>query len=144
MDKLYNLYVIEWPPGFPKALSDRETTFLREQRMPSANLGCPSCKRTNVEGSRYCIHCGAILKPIYCSSCGTKNPDGLEQCLECGSSLPTLAEVRWNPIVTVIKPTSAMVEEKQGAPAPEAKPMFRWLHSKIVRTKTRSESKESS
>ena len=81
--------------------------------MASTHLTCPSCGKMNVEGGRYCIQCGAILNPIYCSLCGTKNPDGLEKCLECGSTMPSLAGLRWNPIVTVLTPTSAMTEEKQ-------------------------------
>jgi predicted RNA-binding Zn-ribbon protein involved in translation (DUF1610 family) len=85
----------------------------RKYAMSPASLTCPTCGKMNAEGGRYCIRCGAILNPIYCSSCGTKNPDGLEQCLECGASMPTLAGLRWNPIVTVINPTSAMAEEKQ-------------------------------
>jgi hypothetical protein len=62
--------------------------------------------------ARYCIDCGSILKPVYCSSCGTANPEGLEQCLECGKTLPTLVGIRWSPIVTVLKPTSAMTNEE--------------------------------
>ena len=81
--------------------------------MPYDNLTCASCGKTNAKGGSYCIHCGAILNAIYCSSCGTKNPDGLENCLECGATMPSLAGFRWNPIVTVLNPTSAMIEEKQ-------------------------------
>ena len=84
--------------------------------MPTSFLTCASCGKTNVEGGRYCINCGAILNPIYCSSCGTKNPDGLERCLECGSSMPSLAGLRWIPVVTVLKPTSAMSEGKYPNP----------------------------
>jgi hypothetical protein len=36
----------------------------------------------------------------------------LEQCLECGKTLPTLGGIRWGPIVTVLKPTSAMTNEE--------------------------------
>jgi hypothetical protein len=81
--------------------------------MASTIMKCPSCKKANKLGSRYCIECGAILKPIYCSICGATNPDGLEQCLECGKTLPALSGIRWGPIVTVLKPTSAMTNEEE-------------------------------
>jgi predicted amidophosphoribosyltransferase len=80
--------------------------------MSGTIVRCPSCRRTNKLDNRYCIDCGSILKPIYCSSCGTASPEGLEQCLECGKTLPTLMGIRWNPIVTVLKPTSAMSNEE--------------------------------
>lgn len=105
----------------------------RKQIMPSAYLGCPSCGKMNAEGSRYCIQCGSILNPIYCSSCGTKNPDGLEQCLECGSSMPSLAGLRWIPIVTVLNPTSAMTEERQSYAAENTldNSAVKWLRAKV-------------
>jgi len=80
--------------------------------MSGTIVRCPLCKRVNKLDARYCIDCGSILKPIYCSSCGTANPEGLEQCLECGKPLPTLMGIRWSPIVTVLKPTSAMTHEE--------------------------------
>jgi len=85
---------------------------------------CPSCKKRNRGGGRYCIHCGAILKPVYCSACGTVNPDGLTHCLECGNPIPRLTEIRWGPIVTVLQPTSAMVNEETefGPPVAETLP----------------------
>jgi RNA polymerase subunit RPABC4/transcription elongation factor Spt4 len=82
--------------------------------MSGTIVRCPSCKRVNKLDARYCIDCGSILRPIYCSSCGTANPEGLEQCLECGKTLPTLMGIRWGPIVTVLKPTSAMTNEEIG------------------------------
>lgn len=103
--------------------------------MPPAFLTCPSCGKMNAEGGRYCIQCGSILSPIYCSSCGTKNPDGLEQCLECGSSLPSLAGLRWNPIVTVLSPTSAMSGEELPTVTADAadKTGGKWLRRKADR-----------
>jgi RNA polymerase subunit RPABC4/transcription elongation factor Spt4 len=111
--------------------------FLWECNMVSAHLTCPSCSKTNAEGGRYCIHCGSILNPLYCSSCGTKNPDGLEQCLECGSSMPSLTGFRWTPTVTILNPTSAMTEGEQAIVRTNAKgkPPFRWLRSKLERSK---------
>jgi hypothetical protein len=81
--------------------------------MVSTIIRCPSCKKANKLGSRYCIECGTILKTIYCSICGSANPDGLEQCLECGKTLPSLSGIKWGPIVTVLKPTSAMTDEEE-------------------------------
>ena len=81
--------------------------------MAGTILKCPSCKKANKLDSRYCIECGAILRPIYCSICGATNPDGLEQCLECGKLLPSLTGIRWSPIVIVVKPTSAMTNEEE-------------------------------
>jgi RNA polymerase subunit RPABC4/transcription elongation factor Spt4 len=80
-----------------------------------AQSTCPSCKKLDDGNGRFCIHCGSILKPVYCSHCGTLNPEDLEQCLECGNSIPRLTGVRWNPVVTVIQPTSAMTEERVNA-----------------------------
>ena len=73
---------------------------------------CSSCKKPNNSQGRYCIGCGAILNPVYCSSCGTPNPDGVSQCLECGGSVPTLKGVHFSPVVNILEPTSAMVEER--------------------------------
>jgi RNA polymerase subunit RPABC4/transcription elongation factor Spt4 len=114
--------------------------------MPPAYLTCPSCRKTNAEDGRYCIHCGSILFPVYCSSCGTRNPDGLEQCLECGSSLPSLAGFRWNPIVTVLNPTSAMIEGNQAAVTENVddKSSFKWLRSRLDLGKTADSATESS
>jgi len=102
--------------------------------MSSSYLTCPSCKKMNGEGSRYCIQCGGILIPIYCSACGTKNPDGIERCLECGSSIPTLAGLRWNPTVTVLNPTGAMTETKQ--PSTEDRSLLKRLRAKVDRDRT--------
>jgi len=102
--------------------------------MPSSDLTCPSCKKMNAEGGRYCIQCGEILSPIYCSACGTKNPDGIERCLDCGSALPTLAGLRWNPTVSVLNPTGAMTEQKQ--PSAEDHSPLKWLRAKVDRDKT--------
>ena len=101
--------------------------------MPNAYLSCPSCKKVNVKEGRYCIQCGSILNPVYCSSCGTANPDGLKQCLECGASLPSLLGLRWKPIITVLNPTSAMLEGKEAASnePDDSKHAFKWLRSKL-------------
>jgi len=113
--------------------------------MPSY-LTCPACRKANAEDGRYCIHCGAILLPIYCSACGNKNPDGLEQCLECGSPMPRLSGLRWSPIVTVLNPTSAMTEVKEEAPTQTAdEAPASWLRSKkFDRTKKQTKSADSS
>jgi len=79
--------------------------------MSGGLTACRSCGKRNTSDARYCIYCGSILKGIYCSSCGTKNPEDLEQCLECGNPLPHLREMRWKPIVTILQPTAAMIEQ---------------------------------
>ena len=114
--------------------------------MSPATLTCPSCKKMNADGGRYCIHCGTVLNPIYCSSCGTINPEGLEQCLECGSPMPSLAGLRWNPVVTVINPTSAMIEEKNETFTERVTPdpNLEWLRSKFDRHKKTGNSMDSS
>ncbi len=66
----------------------------------------------NSTDARYCTGCGFILQPIYCSSCGSINPIGLPGCLECGNRLPENTSIRWGPLVKVVRPTSAMAEDK--------------------------------
>jgi predicted amidophosphoribosyltransferase len=103
--------------------------------MPGSYLSCPSCGKPNLSDGRYCIHCGSILDLIYCSHCGTPNPDGLEQCLECGTSMPSLMGFRWNPIVTVLNPTSAMTERTDTVPyeIADGESRLKWLRSKLER-----------
>ena len=83
-------------------------------------ITCSSCRKVNEPDARYCISCGRVLKPVYCSACGTVNPVGLEQCLECGNYLPALTGIRWNPIVTVLQPTSAMTNETVAQASPDS------------------------
>lgn len=87
--------------------------------MSGTPIQCPSCKRRNKPDGRYCIYCGKILKSVYCSSCGTPNPEGLSGCLECGNPLPSLNDIRWGPIVTVLQPTGAMTDEVHTTSNPE-------------------------
>jgi len=94
---------------FPKAMLVRPSR-VRGAIMTKAFAQCPSCGKRNRPDGRYCIVCGSILHRVYCSSCGTANPEDLEGCLECGTPIPKLTELRWNPIVTIITPTSAMIE----------------------------------
>ena len=103
--------------------------------MSDSYLSCPSCRKLNVSDGRYCIQCGSILNPIYCSQCGTPNPDGLEQCLECGTRMPSLSGFRWNPIVTVLNPTSAMTERGDTVPyvSTDGEGRLKWLRSKLER-----------
>ena len=110
-------------------------------------VACPSCRKQNKTDGRYCIHCGSILRPVYCSNCGTPNPDDLPQCLECGTALPDLSDIRWNPVVTVLQPTSAMVNDVQfpSELEPEPEPTrteksIRRLLSRIVEKLSRRDS----
>jgi hypothetical protein len=107
---------------------------------------CPSCRMLDIGNGRYCIRCGAILKPVYCSQCGTINPDDLAQCLECGTAIPRLTDVQWNQIVTVSEPTSAMTDEKldDGSAIAEVRqlteqsskmPLFSRIRAKLIRRK---------
>jgi hypothetical protein len=109
--------------AIPERLVWYETILFAEKAMASI-AACPTCKKPNTAGGRYCIYCGAILRPVYCSSCGTSNPDGLERCLECGSQLPRLTDIRWNPIVTVLQPTSAMVDSNLAMTAQDTEFVF--------------------
>jgi len=47
--------------------------------------------------------------------------------------MPTLAGLRWNPIVTILNPTSAMTEEKQVNVTENAvdNSAFKWVRTKI-------------
>jgi RNA polymerase subunit RPABC4/transcription elongation factor Spt4 len=94
----------------PKDLFDSQAEFSQIGWVNLTQTTCPSCKKLDDGNGRFCIHCGSILKPVYCSHCGTLNPEDLEQCLECGNSIPKLTDVKWNPVVTVIQPTSAMTD----------------------------------
>jgi len=102
----------------PKNLSGRSMSLESETGKVTANIPnmCQSCKRANNPDNSYCIYCGSILNPVFCSSCGTANPANLGQCLECGATIPDLNVVRWNPIVTVVQPTSAMLNHSDNEP----------------------------
>jgi hypothetical protein len=94
-----------------KLVSSFNVCLLKRYRTMTVNVPnmCQSCKRANNPSNSYCIYCGSILNPIFCSSCGTINPARLDRCLECGATMPDMNAIRWNPIVRVIQPTSAMI-----------------------------------
>lgn len=51
---------------------------------------CPSCKKENAQGVRFCSHCGASMTApaaAKCSSCGRENPPGTKFCGDCGAKL---------------------------------------------------------
>ena len=109
--------------------------------MTSSLPRCPSCAKPNKSDGRYCIYCGSIMKPVYCSSCGTVNPEGLPQCIECGNQVPKLSGIHWNPVVTIIQPTSGMTETEAQEIQTETEPSssvedsedkpLRWLRDRI-------------
>ena len=102
----------------PKGLFDGLNKLVEkvEQQMSGPPMQCPFCGKQNAPDGRYCVHCGKILRTVYCSSCGTPNPVDLPRCLECGIPLPSLGGIRWNPIVTILRPTGAMTEETEPSP----------------------------
>ncbi len=50
---------------------------------------CPSCRRDNPEGYRFCGQCGAGLSTSSCPSCAAVNPYGQPFCGQCGTGLGT-------------------------------------------------------
>ncbi|MET0164758.1 MAG: zinc ribbon domain-containing protein [Vicinamibacterales bacterium] len=51
---------------------------------------CPSYKRENRAGRKFCVHCGAGLE-LRCASCGARAEPRERFCGECGKSLAGLA-----------------------------------------------------
>ncbi|MDQ1601916.1 MAG: hypothetical protein QOD68_3390, partial [Actinomycetota bacterium] len=47
---------------------------------------CATCGTTNVEGSRFCVECGAALSQT-CTSCGQPIQAGFKFCGQCGAPL---------------------------------------------------------
>jgi class 3 adenylate cyclase/tetratricopeptide (TPR) repeat protein len=46
-------------------------------------MNCSRCQKTNPAAARFCMGCGAALKPA-CSSCGTELPAEARFCFSCG------------------------------------------------------------
>ncbi|MDX1468734.1 MAG: adenylate/guanylate cyclase domain-containing protein [Acidimicrobiia bacterium] len=49
-------------------------------------IQCPSCGETNVEGARFCAHCGTGLGD-HCPACGSALPGEVAFCPSCGTNL---------------------------------------------------------
>ncbi|HEX2483916.1 MAG TPA: AAA family ATPase, partial [Myxococcota bacterium] len=49
-------------------------------------MGCPTCRRENPAGARFCNGCGAALPPR-CTACDHENPPGAAFCNACGRPL---------------------------------------------------------
>lgn len=48
-------------------------------------IKCPECGQELVEGSKFCMNCGAKLGEIKCKNCGTKLEANAKFCPECGT-----------------------------------------------------------
>jgi adenylate cyclase len=71
---------------------------------------CESCGGENLEGMRFCGHCGAEAVTTWtCSSCGGENPAGMKFCGHCGT--PAAAT-----------PTPSPKKEPAAAPSARAEP----------------------
>jgi ribosomal protein L40E len=49
-------------------------------------MRCPRCEADTPDGSKFCIECGASLRPC-CPQCGADVPPRAKFCAECGTSL---------------------------------------------------------
>ena len=67
-------------------------------------MECPSCKRENPAGSRFCLGCGSELSQS-CPACGQGLPADAAFCNACGHSLAQEVPEREQP-VAVPSPTS--------------------------------------
>ncbi len=47
---------------------------------------CPSCRRENVDGARFCISCGTALI-VHCGECGAEVPPEADFCPACGAQV---------------------------------------------------------
>ena len=55
---------------------------------------CPNCGNNNVEGAKFCMHCGTNLSELpVCSSCGSILPQGAKFCIKCGSPIASVEAV---------------------------------------------------
>ena len=49
-------------------------------------MQCPQCRQANDDHDRFCLQCGARLRPIGCASCGGALPAGAHFCPQCGTA----------------------------------------------------------
>src|SRR5688572_12904949 len=49
-------------------------------------MGCPRCDAESPEGAKFCIECGASLRPR-CPQCGADTLPRAKFCAECGTPL---------------------------------------------------------
>ena len=55
---------------------------------------CPSCGNTNIDGAKFCMHCGTNLSALpVCPSCGSILPQGAKFCIKCGSQISSVEAV---------------------------------------------------
>ncbi|WP_368860374.1 zinc ribbon domain-containing protein [Caballeronia sp. BR00000012568055] len=52
---------------------------------PQAEVACPKCNASNVEGSRFCSQCATRLAPQACSQCSQPLAAGTKFCSSCGT-----------------------------------------------------------
>ena len=49
-------------------------------------MNCPSCRRSNPAGSRFCLECGASFA-LRCAHCGAELPSSAKFCNACGQAI---------------------------------------------------------
>jgi Double zinc ribbon len=77
--------------SFPRpAHRDRPAPAARAPSSPQRTPRCVSCREPlpDVEGVRYCPHCGADQSAVACGSCGTLIQRGWKYCIRCGAPSP--------------------------------------------------------
>jgi hypothetical protein len=57
---------------------------------------CPSCRRENRAGRKFCVHCGGALQAV-CSACGARIEAAERFCGECGAPLAKLTVASSDP-----------------------------------------------
>ena len=68
----------------------KEASPIREENASTVSDGviCPSCKKVNKVGKRFCTQCGASLGvERLCKQCGAKLRPGKKFCSGCGAKI---------------------------------------------------------
>lgn len=59
-----------------------------QQESNNRMILCPSCKKENIFGAKYCKYCGSsMISPIVCSNCGSSVKQGAKFCSKCGNKI---------------------------------------------------------
>lgn len=93
------------------AAAEAETQARRQRQLKKAGRICPACSAEQPGGnSKFCVGCGALMKPGECGECGVSLAAGAKFCGGCGApaSKAKVAE----PTATAATPPASTEEAK--------------------------------